>query len=87
VPGTSFSSCTAMSDVISVGRSSSVLCDKGFSVGEDGSAMLDMRCGMSLRGNTHRCETVSLRNRRLLDLTVMKGGRWLWCRRAPPLLC
>jgi hypothetical protein len=41
------------------------------------SLMRDLHCGMSLRGNTHRYEPVSLRNRRLLDLSVMKGGRWL----------
>jgi hypothetical protein len=32
----------------------------------------DLRCGMSLRGNTQRREPVSVRNRRLLGSSVMK---------------
>jgi hypothetical protein len=32
----------------------------------------DLRCGMSLRGNTQRREHVSVRNRRLLELSLMK---------------
>jgi hypothetical protein len=48
-------------------------------VSEDGSAIShavvvvshDLHCGMSLRGNTQRREPVSVRNRRLLRLSVM----------------